>query len=237
MDIRLEYCSKRSRDGEKRAVARSKNRRQKSAQTQLPDKTLLEYARERQAVEKKVLEEGRKELEEKMKIEEERKRLAVKKVEVEKMRNEMDQKTKTQSTHSPVSHSHPVTNCNLQTPQTNPGICLIIEIHSEGIQVLGLLGFGKGKRQYLVSNEGLRKGCLPRQLMLYPRKTKRLNPNRFSTMTEGKVDDLVENFKEVLNKENYEELHLPFSENVSHTLAPKAFLASLEAMLATVQKQ
>jgi hypothetical protein len=33
-------------------------------------------------------------------------------------------------------------------------------------------------------------------------------------MTEGKVDDLVENFKEVLNKENYEELHLPFSENV-----------------------
>ncbi|ELU11361.1 hypothetical protein CAPTEDRAFT_214984 [Capitella teleta] len=118
----------------------------------------------------------------------------------------------------------------------------------EGIQVLGLLGFGKGKRQYLVSNKGLRKGCLPRQLMLYP---------GFSTMTEGKVDDLVENFKEVLNKENYEELHLPFSENVrppleealvkmselftleqsssprSHTLAPKAFLASLEAMLAT----
>ncbi|ELU10236.1 hypothetical protein CAPTEDRAFT_198479 [Capitella teleta] len=79
----------------KRAVARSKNRRQKSAQTQLPDRTLLEYARERQAVEKKVLEEGRKELEEeKMKIEEERKRLAVEKVEVEKMRNEMDQKTK-----------------------------------------------------------------------------------------------------------------------------------------------
>ncbi|ELU09436.1 hypothetical protein CAPTEDRAFT_200305 [Capitella teleta] len=224
MDIRLEYCSKRSRDGEKRAVARSKNRRQKSAQTQLPDKTLLEYARERPAVEKKVLEEGRKELEE----EEERKRLAVEKVEVEKMRNEMDQKTKTQSTHSPVSHSHPVTNCNLQTPQTNPGICLIIEIHSEGIQVLGLLGFGKGKRQYLVSNEGLRKGCLPRQLMLYP---------GFSTMNEGKVDDLVENFKEVLNKENYEELHLPFSENVSHTLAPKAFLASLEAIFATVQKQ
>jgi hypothetical protein len=33
-------------------------------------------------------------------------------------------------------------------------------------------------------------------------------------MTEGKVDDFVENFKEVLNKENYEELHLPFSENV-----------------------
>ncbi|ELU06707.1 hypothetical protein CAPTEDRAFT_203322 [Capitella teleta] len=105
---------------------------------------------------------------------------------------------------------------------------------------------------YLVSNEGLRKGCLPQQLMLYP---------GFSTMTEGKVDDLVEYFKEVLNKENYEELHLPFSENVrppleealvkmselftlersfslrSHTLAPKAFLASLEAMLATVQKQ
>ncbi|ELT97630.1 hypothetical protein CAPTEDRAFT_208948 [Capitella teleta] len=105
---------------------------------------------------------------------------------------------------------------------------------------------------YLVSNEGLRKGCLPQQLMLYP---------GFFTMTEGKVDDLVENFKEVLNKENYEELHLPFSENVrlpleealvkmselftlerssslrSHTLDPKAFQASLEAMLATVQKQ
>ncbi|ELU11149.1 hypothetical protein CAPTEDRAFT_216641 [Capitella teleta] len=154
---------------EKRAVARSKNRRQKSAQTQLPDRTLLEYARERQAVEKKVLEEERKELEEeKMKIEEERKRLAVEKVLVEKMRNEMDQKTKKQSRHSPVSHSHPVTNYHLQTAQTNPGICLIIEIHSEGIQVLGLLGFGKGKRQYLVSNEGLRKGCLPQQLMLYP---------------------------------------------------------------------
>ncbi|ELU05391.1 hypothetical protein CAPTEDRAFT_218216 [Capitella teleta] len=108
----------------KRAVARSKNRRQKSAQTQLPDRTLLEYARERQAVEKKVLEEGRKELEEeKMKIEEERKRLAVEKVEVEKMRNEMDQKTKTQSRHSPVSHSHPVTNYHqiLQTAQTTPG--------------------------------------------------------------------------------------------------------------------
>ncbi|MEE4248420.1 MAG: hypothetical protein V2I33_23795 [Kangiellaceae bacterium] len=75
-------------------MSRSKNRRQKSAQIQLPDRTLLEYARERQAVEKKVLEEGRKELEEKMKIEEERKRLAVEKVEVEKMRNEMDQKTK-----------------------------------------------------------------------------------------------------------------------------------------------
>ncbi|ELU09528.1 hypothetical protein CAPTEDRAFT_212486 [Capitella teleta] len=133
---------------EKRAVARSKNRRQKSAQTQLPDRTLLEYARERQAVEKKVLEEERKELEEeKMKIEEERKRLAVEKVQVEKMRNEMDQKTKTQSRHSPVSHSHPVTNYHLQTAQTYPGICLIIEIHSEGIQVLGLLGFGTWKTQ------------------------------------------------------------------------------------------
>ncbi|ELT87946.1 hypothetical protein CAPTEDRAFT_206233 [Capitella teleta] len=157
---------------EKRAVARSKNRRQKSVQTQLPNRTLLEYARERQAVEKKVLEEERKELEEeKMKIE-------------------------------------------------------------EGMSSSAI-------------------NALPR----------RLNPNRFSTMTEGKVDDLVENFKEVLNKENYEELHLPFIENVrpplekalvkirelfflerssslrSHTLAPKAFLASLEAMLPTVQKQ
>ncbi|ELT88075.1 hypothetical protein CAPTEDRAFT_212436 [Capitella teleta] len=197
---------------EKRAVARSKNRRQKSAQTQLPDKTLLEYARESQAVEKKVLEEGRKELEEKMKIEEERKRLAVEKVEVEKMRNEMDQKTKVRGRNFEEESDR-------EEEMTFP---------DGGIQVLGLLGFGKGKRQYLVSNEGLRKGCLPRQLMLYP---------GFSTMTEGKVDDLVENFKEVLNKENYEELHLPFSENVSHTLAPKAFLASLEAIFATVQKQ
>ncbi|ELU11569.1 hypothetical protein CAPTEDRAFT_209282 [Capitella teleta] len=260
MDIRLEYCSKRSRDGkitgerEKRAAARSKNRRQKSALTQLPDRTLLEYVRERQAVEKKVLEEERKGLEEeKMKIEEERKRLAVEKVQVEKMRNEMDRKTTTQSRHSPVSHSHPVTNYHLQTAQTNPRICLIIEIHSEGNikVVIKNTSARPSGLWYLVSNEGLRKGCLPQQLMLYP---------GFSTMTEGKVDDLVKNFKEVLNKENYEEL-FPISENVrpplgealvkmselftleqssslrSHTLAPKAFLASLEAMLATVQKQ
>ncbi|ELU13044.1 hypothetical protein CAPTEDRAFT_203818 [Capitella teleta] len=237
---------------EKRAVARSKNRRQKSAQTQLPDRTLLEYARERQAVEKKVLEEERKELEEeKMKIEEERKRLAVEKVQVEKMRNEMDQKTKTQSRHSPVSHSHPVTNYHLQTAQTYPGICLIIEIHSEGNikVVIKNTSARPSGLWYLVSNEGLRKGCLAQKLMLYP---------GFSTIFHH---DLVEYFKEVLNKENYEELHLPFSENVrppleealvkmselftlerssslrSHTLAPKAFLASLKAMLATVQKQ
>ncbi|ELT87245.1 hypothetical protein CAPTEDRAFT_213737 [Capitella teleta] len=110
MDIRLEYCSKRSRDG---------------------------------------VEEGRKELEEeKMKIEEERKRLAVEKVEVEKMRNEMDQKTKVRGRNFKEESDR-------EEEMTFP---------DGGIQVLGLLGFGKGKRQYLVSNEGLRKGCLPRQL-------------------------------------------------------------------------
>ncbi|ELT92484.1 hypothetical protein CAPTEDRAFT_186075 [Capitella teleta] len=107
---------------EKRAVARSKNRRHKVCKGE--------------AVDKKVLEEERKGLEEeKMKIEEERKRLAVEKVQVEKMRNEREEE------------------------MTFP---------DGGMQVLGLLGFGKGKRQYLVSNEGLRKGCLPQQLMLYP---------------------------------------------------------------------
>ncbi|ELT89707.1 hypothetical protein CAPTEDRAFT_193700 [Capitella teleta] len=228
---------------EKRAVARSKNRRQKSAQPQLPDRTLLEDERERQAVEKKVLEEERKELEEeKMKIEEERKRLAVEKVQVQKIRNKMDQKTK------------------------GRGRKRVREKASEeGIQVLGLLGFGRGKRKYLVSSKEIQRrveeGMSSSAINALLRRTKRLNPNRFSTMTEGKVDDVVENFKEVLNKENYKELHLPFSENVrrpleealvkmrelftlerssslqNHALAPKAFLASLEAMLATVQKQ
>ncbi|ELT88233.1 hypothetical protein CAPTEDRAFT_195771, partial [Capitella teleta] len=119
----------------------------------------------------------------------------------------------THSRHSPVSHSHPVTNYHLQTAQTNPRICLIIEIHSEGMQVLGLLGFGKGKRQYLVSNEGLRKGCLPQQLMLYPGQRIQTENQAFEPQQIFHHDDLVENFKEGLNKENYEELHFPFSEN------------------------
>ncbi|ELT92837.1 hypothetical protein CAPTEDRAFT_212121 [Capitella teleta] len=115
-----------------------------------------------------------------MKIEEERKRLAVEKVQVEKMRNEMDQKTK------------------------GRGRNLGRECERRLVKkAFWALERARGNTWF--SNEGLRKGCLPQQLMLYP---------GFPTMTEGKVDDLVKNFKEVLNKENYEELHLPFSENV-----------------------